>query len=399
MPLPDGLVLRAARPDDLHQIGDLLAARGDAADRVDHELVVHDPDGGFDSCAVVVDGDRVVSTATLLDETVFIEGHAVPAGQVELVATHAAYEGRGLVRALMDWAHERSRQRGHLLQVMVGIPFFYRQFGYAYIQPMGVDLRLGALPPAPPVTVRRATADDIPAMHALEERVQDDFGLRMPHTAACWRWLVARDGSQQWVAERDGHVVATARTIPPEEGVRIGELAGSGDGALAIAHTARAAARGADVHVVSRTGTTAFSALEPYLEPAGPHAKPDWYYGRVESLAALLGDLSPVLVDRVRRAGVTERHDVLLSAWRHHVRFTIGPDGMSPVVAGGPEQRPISKGGSGVPPDGIAPLLLGPYGALGLEARLADCYLGRQRDLMAALFPPLRADILTFFLP
>ena len=40
-----------------------------------------------------------------------------------------------------------------------------------------------------------------------------------------------------------------------------------------------------------------------------------------------------------------------------------------------------------------------PDGALGLEERLPDCWLGRQRDLMAALFPPMTSDVLTFYLP
>src|SRR6478752_6206106 len=98
--MPGGLELRTARPSDLDQIGTLV---------VEGEL-------GWDACAVVVDGDRVVSTATLLDETVRVGDVVLPAGQVELVATDTAYEGRGLVRALMVWAHDRSRDRGHLLQ-------------------------------------------------------------------------------------------------------------------------------------------------------------------------------------------------------------------------------------------------------------------------------------------
>lgn len=75
------------------------------------------------------------------------------------------------------------------------------------------------------------------------------------------------------------------------------------------------------------------------------------------------------------------------------------PSGFRLVAEGGPEQAPISKGGSGVPPDALAPLLFGPHGAVGLEERLPDCYLGRQRDLMAALFPQVTADLLTFYVP
>ncbi|MET9661367.1 GNAT family N-acetyltransferase [Streptomyces sp. NPDC006510] len=132
LPLADGLVLRAARPADLDQIGALLARRGDPADALDHRLVVTDPDAGWSACAVVVDGDRVVSTATLLDEEVRIGGVRLPAGQVELVATDREYEGRGLVRALMRWAHDRSAARGHVIQALIGIPYFYRLFGYEY---------------------------------------------------------------------------------------------------------------------------------------------------------------------------------------------------------------------------------------------------------------------------
>ena len=136
--LAGGLTLRPAQPNDLDQIGALLTARGDAADAEDHALVMADPNGGWESCAVVTDGARVVSTLTLLDEELrlAVPGTdavlALPAGQVELVATDPQYEGRGLVRALMAWGHERSARRGHVVQVMVGIPYFYRLFGYSY---------------------------------------------------------------------------------------------------------------------------------------------------------------------------------------------------------------------------------------------------------------------------
>ncbi|RSS99110.1 GNAT family N-acetyltransferase, partial [Streptomyces sp. WAC05950] len=144
--LPGGLVLRQARPADLDQIGALLSARGEPDDAVDHRLVVTDPDAGLSACAVVVDGDRVVSTATLLDEEVHIGGIRLPAGQVELVATESEYEGRGLVRALMNWAHERSAASGHLVQAMIGIPYFYRLFGYEYAIDVPQVLKVNSLP-------------------------------------------------------------------------------------------------------------------------------------------------------------------------------------------------------------------------------------------------------------
>lgn len=399
--LHDGLHLRAAERGDLEQVAELLVARGDPADAVDLRLVVGDPDEGLTACGVVVDGTRVVSTATLLRETVVIEDVPIPAGQVEMVATDPAYEGRGLVRALMDWAHERSAARSDLLQVMIGIPYFYRQFGYAYAMPIPLVRPVVADGPTadPAVVVRTATPDDITAMVRLQDEAQSCAGVRVPHSPACWRWLVVRDGSSQLVAERDGQVVATCRITPPDEGVTIAELAGEPGAAGALVAHARALGSG-EVGVVERSGTAAFEAIRPNLAPLeGPDAIPDWFYARVDRLGPLLQHLAPVFVRRLERAGLADRrHEVLLSSWRSHVRFSIGPDGMSEVISGGPEQGPVSKGGSGVPPDAIPALLLGPDGATGLEERLPDCWLGRQRELMSALFPPMTSDLLTFYL-
>lgn len=394
-----GLQVRSARPADLPQIEALLADRGEPADAVDLRLVVGDPDGGFEACAVVVDGDRVVSTATMLDECFELEGIRIPVGQVELVATDPAYEGRGLVRALMGWAHDRSSARGHLAQVMIGIPFFYRQFGYSYAIPMRRWRPLAHVPAAPAdLVVRRATRDDIAAMHALQATAQEQVALRLPHSPGCWRWLVARDASEQWVVERAGIVVGVARTLAPTEGAALGELAAA-DLDAAAALVAHAAGRvDGPLDVQERPGTLAGDWLEPLLAP--PAVKADWYYARIEHLASLLERIGPLLADRLVGAGLDgPPHDVLLSTWRAHVRFTIGPEGITGMTSGGPEQRPVAKGGSGLPPDAVPALLLGPHGALGLEEQLPDCYLGRQRELMAALFPPVDSDLLTYYLP
>jgi predicted N-acetyltransferase YhbS len=397
MELPGGLTLRTAQSADLEQVCALLAERGDPADAEDLLLVVDDPDEGLDAVMVVVDGDRVVSTATLLQETVVIGGVATPAGQVEMVATDPAYEQRGLVRALMDEAHRRSAERGDLLQVMIGIPFFYRQFGYVYSMPIPLTRELHTPPAADPsISVRRATLDDIPAMVALQDAAQSSADVRMPHSAGCWRWVVQRSGSHQLVAVRNGDIVATARATPPEEGVAIGEIAGDAAGIAAI--VAAQSVHG-DVTLLERPGTALDAIADADAHPPElPDRTREWFYSRVVSPAPLLDHLRPALLQRFRDSGIGGRHEVLLSSWRSHVRFTIDDDGMSTVVPGGPEQAPGVKGGAGVPPDLMAPLLLGPFGAAGLEARHGDVRLSRIRELMEILFPPMRSDLLTFYL-
>jgi predicted N-acetyltransferase YhbS len=404
MELSGGLVLRSAVESELDQIGALLAERGEEADAEDLRLVAEDPDEGLDSVLVVVDGDRVVSTASLLREPVTIaaagdDGVPVPAAQVELVATDRSYEGRGLVRALMDEAHRRSAARGDLLQVMIGIPFFYRQFGYSYAMPMPLPWTVGDRPPAPPGhTVRSATPADIEAMTVLQRRAQSAATVRMPHSAACWRWVVARSGSEQLVAERDGVIVATGRHTPSDDGSVLAELAGEPDGVLALVAAARSTSD--ELTVVERPTAGWAPVLAGAADPPSePERDREWYYARIPELAPLLDRLRPVLLQRFRAAGLRERHEVLLSSWRSHARFTIDEDAMSAVTAGGPEQAPIWQGGSGVPPDVLAPLLLGPFGAAGLERRVPDVVLGSQRELLSVLYPPQTADLLTFYVP
>ncbi|MBW4717665.1 GNAT family N-acetyltransferase [Saccharothrix obliqua] len=393
MALPEGLVLRTAEPRDLDGIGALLADRGEPEDAVDHRLVVTDPDAGWESCAVVVAGDRVVSTATLLDETLNLDGVAIPAGQVELVATDRAHEGRGLVRALMAWAHERSAARGHLVNVMLGIPYFYRQFGYTYAIPLSANRDLVRAAPGSADTVRPATVADIPAMARLQEAEQARSNLRLPHSAALWRWLVARDGSTQWLVERGGEPVGTGRSTPSESGDHLSEVAAVDAAAVhaLLRHTRATTA-------TERPGTVAGDALEPLLAPAPPDAGA--YYVRVPDPVALLDHLRPVLDARLAGSPFAD-HDgeAVLSFYRSHVRMPLRAGRVGPVVGGGTMQAPAAAGGAGVPPDLVASLLFGPHGLAGLTARHADVYPGPNADLLQTLFPPVTADLITFYVP
>lgn len=391
--MTDGLVLRTARPEDLEQIGALLVDRGEPADAVDHRLVVQDPDAGWAACAVVVDGDKVVSTATLLDETLVLDGLEIPAGQVELVATDRAYEGRGLVRALMGWAHERSAARGQLVNVMLGIPYFYRRFGYTYAIPISATRPVTGRPDGGGHALREAGAEDIPAMARLEDAEQARADLRMPHSPGLWQWLVARDGSTQWLVERDGVPVATGRTTPPDEGARLCEVAAVDE---AAAH-ALLALTGAE-EVTERPGSVAGEALEPFLGPAEPDAAS--YYVRIGDPVAVLEHLRPVFGRRLREAGLGDREgEAVVSFYGSHVRLPFKAGEVGPVVAGGRMQAPGAAGGGGVAPDLLASLLFGPHGLRGLTAREPDVYPGPNAELMHALFPPVRGDLMTFYLP
>ncbi|MFJ8470968.1 GNAT family N-acetyltransferase [Kitasatospora sp. NPDC094011] len=407
VPLADGLLLREARPGDGEQIRALLTERGDAHDALDHRLVSEDPDAGWSGCAVVVDGGRVVSTASLLDEEVRIGGVRLPAGQVELVATDAEYEGRGLVRALMQWAHARSATRGHLLQVMIGIPYFYRQFDYEYAVDIPTPLAVHTVPDGTgAAALRTARAADLPALAALQEEAQRGFDLAMPHSPACWRWLLAHDASTLRVVERAGRVVASARTTPVDDGEFLLAEAAATDRAAAL-HLLGAVAGSAPearLHVVHRPGTVPAEAWHDLLEHT-PREEAEQYYLRIPDPAALLDRLRPLLRRRLDAAGIDRTgRDLLLSTYRAHYRIPVEPEGLGDVVTGGTLQRPGAvegtAGGVAVAPDQLPGLLFGPLGVEGLTRVRPDVYTaGDEEELYRALFPPLTADLLTFYLP
>lgn len=73
---------------------------------------------------------KIVSTLCLIPQTWTFDGIEFGVGRPELVCTLPEFRKRGLVRVQMEEVHKWSSDRGHLAQVITGIPYFYRQFGY-----------------------------------------------------------------------------------------------------------------------------------------------------------------------------------------------------------------------------------------------------------------------------
>lgn len=79
----------------------------------------------------------IVSSLCLISQTWSYGGTPFGVGQPEAVATHPAYRRRGLVRAQFEVVHAWSAARGHKVQALTGIPWFYRQFGYEMALTLG----------------------------------------------------------------------------------------------------------------------------------------------------------------------------------------------------------------------------------------------------------------------
>src|SRR5512139_2588764 len=80
---------------------------------------------------------RIVSSMNLIPQTWTYEGIEFGVGRPELVGTLPEYRNRGLVRAQFEVIHQWSAERGHWVQGITGIPYYYRLFGYEMALELG----------------------------------------------------------------------------------------------------------------------------------------------------------------------------------------------------------------------------------------------------------------------
>jgi len=141
--LGDGLILRTATTEDLPSILDqILDVHDEIAVGLTESIYMRMADFRLEDSFIVVDSNsgRVVSHFILLPVTWIIDGTDVSAAQMEIVGTRKEYRNRGLIRKLNEVYEERAVQRGTLISVIAGIPYFYRMLGYAYAASLGGGL-------------------------------------------------------------------------------------------------------------------------------------------------------------------------------------------------------------------------------------------------------------------
>jgi hypothetical protein len=138
---------------------------------------------------------QIVSSMCLINQTWSYAGISFGVGRPELVGTHPDYRNRGLMRAQFEEVHRWSAERGHLLQCITGIPYYYRQFGYEFALPLG-GARTGAAFQIPaladgvdePYTVRKAQVDDIPFLSRMYELGCQRSLMACVRDEAIWRY-------------------------------------------------------------------------------------------------------------------------------------------------------------------------------------------------------------------
>ncbi|MGC9350312.1 MAG: GNAT family N-acetyltransferase [Anaerolineae bacterium] len=207
--LGDGLVLRRATPADDEALVDFNArVHSDVGWETPDEPIgawVHDlmtqPHPTFDVGDFLIVEDtaqgKIVSSSNLISQTWSYDGVRFGVGRPELVGTHPDYRRRGLVRAQFEVLHRWSAERGHQVEAITGVPWYYRQFGYEMALDLGGS-RSGSLTSIPklkenesePYRVRVATSRDLDFVAEVAALGQQRSLVSCVRDRALWRYAL-----------------------------------------------------------------------------------------------------------------------------------------------------------------------------------------------------------------
>jgi hypothetical protein len=346
---------------------------------------------------------EIVSSLLLIPWTLSYGGVRLLVGEMGMVGTLESRRRQGLIRAQVGYFMQRLRERGCLLSLIQGVPWFYRQFGYEYAMPLEGGLRLGGRElPAPPVaafTFRQAAAEDLPALRHLYTAAAQDLAIHTARDEAIWRYLLAEPAGSAlrcdtWLVEDVfGDAVGYFR-LPDfhfDEELAVNEVSRlDWDTALAVLHQLRALATQRGKPGI-RLDLPAGCTLMQLARSLGAHDLGTYAWQvHVPDLAALLRAIGPVLEQRLAAspfAGLSQ--EIQLCFYRDSVTLRFRAGKLASVQASGPAQGAIR-----FPPLTFIPILFGHRTVEQMRLAYPDISVdGSVRLLFETLFPPLASFV------
>ncbi len=231
--LGGGLILRRATPEDRDALVHFNATTHSDSDEPDRHVAGHTYDlisgrlPGFQAgdFTIVEDSNtgQIVSSLSLIPQVWAYEGIPFQVGRPEIVGTAPAYRCRGLVREQFAEVHQWSKERGDLVQVITGNPWFYRQFGYELAMTLGGG-RMGFGPNIPRLKpevkekyhIRPACAEDLPFLARMYDLTMKRQPIHCLRNDALWRYEL--NGRSEYNLNRKTlHVIESAQE--PEKSV------------------------------------------------------------------------------------------------------------------------------------------------------------------------------------
>lgn len=405
--LPGGLVLRRADQGDIES---LLAINGQLLgedSRIEVKFLIEGgvPGARLEDFLVVVEpGGRVVSSLGLIKQELRIGRTRLRIGNPEFVSTLPEYRGAGLIRQQFAVLEKWQKERGLAISIIMGIPYFYRLFGYEYALE---DFRPGYLYPethlkklvaVPDFEVRRTVESDAPALAKMyaETAAHADIALAMPESG--WAWAahnreLQANKLEDWIALDNGHPIAYARLHLNKNTLTAFRFTGELAGQQAIVKKALA---WPDLEKLG-IGTVRDNPLSRWVATLEPGRRSSYgNYVRIIDPPLAFRQLGPEFEGRLAEsafAGLSQ--EVELGFYRFGVGLTFEDGKLVRVETKSANQDPRI----GIPPDLLPKILMGFRSLEELRRVYPDLVVPKNEDweLVKVLFPPL-INMLNFFI-
>jgi hypothetical protein len=428
--LGNGLILRRSTSEDADALAE-FNGRIHGNDPLDAQRVAawtHDllarphPTLRPDDFTIVEDTTtgRIVSSMNLIPQTWTYDGIEFGVGRPELVGTAPEYRNRGLVRAQFEEVHKWSAERGHWLQAITGIPYYYRQFGYEMALDLdgrrsGSELNVPKLKDgeAEPYRIRQAEEADLPFIAELYKHATRRSMVACVRTPEIFKYEL--DGQSE--NNSDHYLMFILEDL---SGERVGYfqhpncIGRSGVSALwyelkpgvswlevtptVIRHLWRMGQEYArrDGKECNSFGFIlglehpAYQALGRNLTPRNTYA---WYL-RVPDLTGFLHHIRPVLEERIAESiAAGHSHEIKVSFFREGLRLVLQKGKLVTIESWKPS--PEDEGAAAFPGRTFLQILFGYRSFDELHESFADCWWETEevRILMDILFPKRLSDV------
>lgn len=364
---------------------------------------------------------RIVSSMNLIPQTWTYEGIEFGVGRPELVGTAPEFRNRGLVRAQFEEVHKWSAERGHMVQAITGIPYYYRLFGYEMTLDLG-GRRAGFEVNVPklkdgqeePYRIRPATGEDLAFVADVYEYAIHRSAIACKRTPEIFNYEF--DGQSENNADHYEMYI-----IEDLSGTLVGYfqhpncLGRTGVSALwyelkpgiswlAVTPSVVRHLWNKGQEYAKRDGKTCTSfgfllgAQHPVYEALGrdlPSVNPPYaWYMRVADLLGFLNHIKPALEKRIA-ASIAAGHsrEIKISFYRDGLKLVIEKGSISAIEAWKPS--PEEEGAIAFPDRTFLQILFGYRSYDELHQSFADCWCNSEevRALIDILFLKKLSDV------
>jgi predicted N-acetyltransferase YhbS len=350
----------------------IASVNGETESLMADRVLRHRPEARYDDFFLVEDPrtGQVVSTTGLLPWRCRYGDVVLDVAMLEMVGTDPAYRHRGLIRAQIERFHHRVSAHGYDLSIIQGIPYYYRQYGYAYaLDHWAYDsLPAWRIPDRPDGSssryrLRPATVDDAAVLTRLYQDATAGLQLYSLRDAAYWRYLLEWAGLAVRVVEDsdEGRVAGYIYSLEGEEGRRITvpeSQVASYEAGMAVLRQLKAERAGE-----IRLGGPGSAPLARIGRSLGSTARPGYQWLlRITDVARYLRKIGPVLERRVAAsdcAGLTA--DLCINLYRQAYVLHFQAGKLIQVERAGFVDASMGAGGGdlNIPPDAFVRLVLG----------------------------------------